>query len=165
MIKSPFFDNEAYLLQRTIATGDERRSFLTEVSEDVLGIIRPVLDEASKQGDTAFQIVPWSQWWVTLHPARDGEETGLPGFTCGSAARLEAGLWFNLTDDGPPPAEPPHILMAVWFGKDAPILEVESAGLLRVNPSLREDASLQAVDIARCVAWSWLVEIKKVPIH
>ena len=55
--------------------------------------------------------------------------------------------------------------MAVWFGKDAPILEDESSGLLRVTSSLREDAARQAVDIARCVAWSWLVEIKKVPIH
>ena len=165
MTKLLFFADETYLLHRTVGTGDERRSFLTEVSEDLLGIIRPVLDEASERGDTAFQIGPWSQWWVALYPARAGEETGLPGFTCGSAARLEAGLWFYPTADGPSPAEPPHILMAVWFGKDAPILEDESSGLLRVNSSLREDAARQAVDIARCVAWSWLVEIKKVPIH
>ena len=87
MTESSFFADDAYLLHRTIETGDERRSYLTEVSGDTIEMIQPILDDASEQGDTPFQIGT-SQWWVTAHPAREGDETRLPGFSCGNRGEV-----------------------------------------------------------------------------
>ena len=124
------------LIQRTIDTGQERLSPLSEVEPDILAQLRPLVREAIKSGQPVHVGV---NWWCRANVEQE---------------RLEADLL--------PWAEgPPLVSMTVTPGEgDAPaLLEVAVAGLLQAatHGRVTESQADMAGDLARCLAWSWLV--------
>ena len=123
------------LIQRTIESGRERLSPLSEVEPDILAQLRPLVREAIESGQPVHV---GASWWFR---ATVGQE------------RLEADLL--------PWAEgPPLVSMTVTPGKgNAPaLLEVEAAGLLQAaaHGRVTESQADTAGDLARCLAWAWL---------
>ena len=123
------------LIQRTIETGQERLSPLSEEEPDILAQLWPLVREAIKSGQ---RVHVGAGWWCRATVEQE---------------RLEADLL--------PWAEgAPLVAMAVTPGEgDAPaLLEVAVAGLLQAatHGRVTEAQVGMAGDLARCLAWAWL---------
>ena len=123
------------LIQRTMDTGQERLSPLSEVEPDILAQLRPLVREAIKSGQPVHV---GANWWCRITVEQE---------------RLEAELL--------PWAEgPPLVLMTVTPGEgNAPaLLEVEAASLLQAaaHGRVTESQADMAGELARCLAWAWL---------
>ena len=123
------------LIQRTMDTGQERLSPLSEVEPDILAQLRPLVREAIKSGQPVHV---GASWWCRITVEQE---------------RLEAELL--------PWAEgPPLVSMTVTPGEgNAPaLLEVEAASLLQAAADGRvtESQADMAGELARCLAWAWL---------
>ena len=123
------------LIQRTIETGQERLSPMSEVEPKILAQLKPLVREAVKSGQPVHV---GASWWCRATVEQE---------------RLEADLL--------PWAEgPPLVSMTVTPGKgNAPaLLEVEAARLLQAaaHGRVTESQADTAGDLVRCLAWAWL---------
>lgn len=123
------------LNQRTIDTGQERLSPLSEMDPDILAQLWPLVRESIKSGQ---RVHVGAGWWCRATVEQE---------------RLEADLL-------PWAAGPPLVSMTVTPGEgDAPaLLEVAVAGLLQAATHGRvTEAQVGIADeVARCLAWAWL---------
>lgn len=128
------------LVHRTVESGHTRISPRPEVSDDSIRRLRPVLDLAlrlgrEQPGPAAVEASP--EWHVAAVEVEDG---------------LALRLWYGVL-----PAGEPHIQSRLRLTGREAWMDTWLAGLLRIQPrAAQARAALQAGDLERCLAWTWL---------
>ena len=123
------------LIERTIDTGQQRLSPLSEVDPDILAQLRPLVREAIKSGQ---RVHVGAGWWCRITSDQGRLEAELCAWADGSAL-----VSMTVT-----PGE----------GRRPPVLELGVGGLLQAATHRRvtESQADTAGDLARCLAWAWL---------
>jgi hypothetical protein len=148
---------ERYLLHVTLSSGHVRKSPRSEVADDVITVLRPLLsraltgDHAPILGYTITGGVHGRCCAITFW--RVDELTGrVPVITVGVAphSRCGAHLWRSLHEDLPPGSvvrtSPDDVPQEPWC---AARLDIGAA-------ALGPDQMMLFGDLERCIAWTWI---------
>lgn len=157
---------ERYIEHVTLTTGHTRRSPRSEVSDEVVAMLRPLLDRALRGEHVAIPgavpactmtggvhgrccaVTVWSQDPVSGGTARPQP---VPIATVGVAehSRCGAYLWRHLHETAQPPQQlatrPDQVPPEPWC-----------AARLEVGAALVPEAMEWLGDLERCIAWTWL---------
>lgn len=144
-----------YLWMITLNTGDGERCPRSSVHDDVVTVLRPILQDAAESGERR-PVVPGPPA-ISLQISSAGahmmgtiwdDGTDLPIVTMGVATRSRgAGRLWQLLHNGRPGlvTDTADVPRAPWCG-------------VLVHPSslVRHDVALWAADLERCIAWTWM---------
>ena len=113
----------------TRETGHVRQSPRSEIDDDALQRLKPRLLQAIRTGEPA-ELDP-SDWTIEAAVAGD---------------RLDIQAWH-----GPADGEP-HLRLSV----EDHVLVASMAGLVNLRPTVAAQAAIEAGDLERCLAWTWI---------
>lgn len=145
-----------YLIHLTLDTGHQRRSYRDEVADDVIALLRPLIDrvvagervaipaDVEPAGCTMTGAVGRKRGLLVTvwgPPAADtGERAPVVTIGVAPSSLASAELWRTWRDDdaGDPPSPP-------WCCVE-----------LQPGIAAHPDASTWLGDLERCIAWSWI---------
>jgi len=144
-----------YLWHITLETGHSRRSLRTEVSDEIILMLRPHLEGALRRGTVPLPIEGGYQLKATAAGAflvgtiLDRDDTPIVTFGVAPRSRGAAKLWAMLHDGRPTDTEAPQPPAAPWLA-----VRMEFGALDF------PDALDWLADYERCIAWTW-IEMRK----
>ena len=141
---------EKTLSHTTVETGNSCLSSRSEVSEEVIAMLGPLLANLPVSSRQEPMMRKLGNWWIAIEQESAPEED-----------KFKAGLWWHKGATGSPFPQAwqsigrPAIQLIVEQGDEGkkPHLFCSIEGLIELGDF---EAATQAGDIVRCIAWAWL---------